>query len=171
MIAAGVFSSKDPVFLWRGQLVEKMTKGPPHNIAATELHSALYELIPAGWFVQKEQPIVFSDDTEPEPDLTVVRGAIRDYADRPPAARDVVLLVEVSDSSLAVDSGEVLEKYAQEAIPCYWLVNIPHRRVEVYRRPEGGRYAERQVFGPDDQVPVVLDGREVGQVAVRHILP
>jgi hypothetical protein len=50
-------------------------------------------------------------------------------------------------------------------------VNIPKRRVEVYRRPEGTRYAEQQVYGPDDEVPVVLDGREVGRIAVRDVLP
>jgi Uma2 family endonuclease len=171
MIAAGIFSEKEPIFLWKGQLVEKMPKGQPHNIALNELLKTLIRLVPEGWNVRQEQPIALTDDSEPEPDITIVRGTSRDYPDRPPAASDVVLLVEVSDSSLTVDSSEVLEINARESILMYWIVNIPKRRIEVYRRPEEGRYAEQQVYGPDDEVPVVLDGREVGRIRVRDVLP
>jgi Uma2 family endonuclease len=171
MIAAGIFSEKEPIFLWKGQLVEKMPKGQPHNIALNELFKALIRLVPEGWNGRQEQPILLTDDSEPEPDITIVRGSSRDYPDRPPAASDVVLLVKVSDSSLPVDSGEVLEINARESIPIYWIVNIPKRRIEVYRRPEGNRYAEQQLYGPEDEVPVVLDGREVGRIRVRDVLP
>jgi len=171
MIATGVYTEKDPVVLWNGQLVEKMTKGQPHNNAVARLARALFRIVPDGWHVRQEQPIVLSDDSEPEPDLTVIRGAIDDYPDRPPLAHDVVLLIEAADSSLPLDSGEVLETYAKNAIPCYWLVNLPDRRIEVYSKPEGARFTVREVFGPDDTVPVILDGREVGRVAVRDVLP
>lgn len=171
MIEARVFSEKEPIFLWEGQLVEKLTKGQPHNIAVAELVKLLIGLVPEGWHVRPEQPVVVGDKSEPEPDFSVARGASRDYPVIPPTTRDVALLVEVSDSSLAVDSGQVLETYAREGVPVYWIVNIPKRRVEVYRRPQGRRYAEQQVYGPDDEVPVVLDGREVGRVRVRDVLP
>jgi len=171
MIEAGIFTEDEPIFLWKGQLVEKMTKGQPHNIALNELNKILVRLVPDGWNARQEQPIVLRDDSEPEPDITIVRGASRDYPTRPPTPRDVVLLAEVSDSSLAIDSSESMEIYAREAIPCYWIVNLPERRIEVYRRPEGARYAERQVYGPDDEVPVVLDGREEGRGRVREVLP
>lgn len=171
MIEKGVFKANDSVILWKGSLVEKMTKGPPHNFAVTEIHGALFRLMPAAFFVRQEQPILLDDDTVPEPDCMVVRGASRDYSSRIPSASDVVLLVEIADSSLAIDSGEVLETYARNAIPCYWIVNLPDRRIEVYSKPEGASFTVKEFFGPDDAVPVILDGREVGRVAVRDVLP
>jgi hypothetical protein len=84
-------------------------------------------------------------------------------------------VVEVADSSLAIDSGEVLQTYAREAIPVDWIVNLPKRRIEVYTEPSGSAaapsYRGQRSYGPDDEVPVVLDGREVGRIAVRDVLP
>src|SRR4051812_22319441 len=137
MIAAGVFTEKDPVFLWKGRLVEKMTKNPPHTIAETELYRLMIRLVPDGWYVAQEQPMAIPDDGVPEPDLTVVRGRTRDYKGRAPTAQDVALVAEVADSSLAIDSGEVLQTYAREAIPVYWIVNLPEKRIEVYTEPSG----------------------------------
>lgn len=175
MITASVFTEKDPVFLWKGRLVEKMTKNPPHTIALTELYRLMTLLVPGGWYVAQEQPMVIADDGVPEPDLTVVRGATRNYKGRAPTAQDVALVVEVADSSLAIDFGEVLETYARESIPIYWIVNLPRRRIEVYTDPsgpaDGPSYRDHRSYGPDDEVPVVLDGREVGRIAVRDVLP
>ena len=137
-----------------------MTKGPPHNFSLTELNAALFRMMPAGWHVRQELPIVLVGDSVPEPDLTVVRGSNRDYSTRNPTARDVVIVVEVSHSSLPVDSGEMLEACALNAIPCYWIVSIPERRILVHTKPGGGQYTVIESYGIDDAVPVILDGRE-----------
>lgn len=175
--AAGVFPDKTPIYLWRGQLVQKMTKGRRHNIASAELNAALLQIVPRGWFVRPEQPITIADDGMPEPDFTVVRGRSRDYGDRDVFAKDVSLVVEVADSSLAVDSGVMVEDFAREAIPVYWVLNVPGRTIDVYTEPTGAReagppyYAQRRSYRPEEEVPVVLDGREVGRIAVRDVLP
>lgn len=171
MVDRGVFGEDEPVFLWHGRLVEKMTKGRRHAYSLIKVAKRLDRLVPDGWFTEQEGPMALSDDSMPEPDLKVIRGVPEDYLERAPAARDVALVVEVADSSLAVDSGEVLEAYAREAIPVYWLVNIPGRRIEVYSSPAGSRYGEHRNYGPGEEVPVVLDGREVGRIAVDDILP
>jgi Uma2 family endonuclease len=175
MVAAGIFTENEPIFLWHGRLVEKMTKGPDHTNTLTDLYALLTRLVPAGWHVRQEQPMALGDDGMPEPDLTVVRGTTRDYRRRAPSTQDVALLVEVADSSLAIDSGEVLQTYAREALPVYWIVNIPEGRIEVYTGPTGPAsapcYCDRRCYGPDDEVPVVLDGREIGRIAVRDVLP
>ena len=175
MIAAGVFDERDRVILWKGRLVERMTKGAPHSNTVINLIAGLFRVVPAGWHVRPEQPIMLGDDSEPEPDLTIVRGSTRDYPEAPPGASDVGLVVEVADSSLGVDAGEVLRAYAGEAIPIYWLVNLRLGRVEVYQDPTGPEetpgYRSRREYGPDDEVPVVLDGHEVGRLAVREVLP
>lgn len=175
LIASGVYGPNDPVFLWRGRLVEKMTKGDSHAFSSSSVVGFMARLVPEGWGVRPDQPIILSDNSMPEPDLTVVRGSLRDYSKRTPSARDVALVVEVSDSSLAIDSRAVLRAFANNGIPVYWIVNIPKCRVEVYTAPTGPSekpsYGECRVYGPDDEVPVVLDDREVGRIAAREILP
>ena len=112
----------------------------------------------------------------PEPDHSVVRGAIDEDETRQTLAIDVAFLVEVSDSSLINDSRDKLEAYAADRIPSCWIVNIPDRRFEVDNDPTGaadGKATDRtrEDYGPTDEVPVVLGGREVGRVAARDVLP
>jgi len=178
MVKAGVFGSKSSIILWNGRLVEKvadMSKGPPHGYALNRLARLLPGVIPEGYFSEQDQPVGLGTDGVPEPDLKVVRGAGADYRARTPQARDVPLVVEVSDSSLADDTGEMLRAYAAAAIPVYWVVNLPGRRADVYTGPSGPThapgYAARQSYHPGAAVPVVLDGREVGMVAVDDVLP
>ena len=172
MVEAGILGDKEPIFLWKGRLVEKMTKGVAHFYAVSALYYALVELRPAGYVTFQEQPLRILDDSRPEPDLIVARGGRRDYRGRIPSSRDVALIVEVADSSLAVDAGEVLETYAGQGIPVYWIVNLPNRQIEVHQGPtEPARYRECRHYLPGESVPVVLDGVEVGQVLVDDILP
>jgi Uma2 family endonuclease len=175
----GFLGEKDPVFLWKGLLVVATTKGPSHCNALTALNTLLIRIVPAGWHVRPESPLVMVDaeegDSAPEPDLMLVRGTIRDYPDRLPSARDLGLVVEVSDTSLAEDQTEVLAAYAKHLIPVYWIINLPQRRIEVYTDPTGPAdapdYRTRHHFGPSDKVPVVVAGQEIGRVNAGDILP
>jgi Uma2 family endonuclease len=119
--------------------------------------------------------VEIDDDSVPEPDLSIVRGASRDYSQRHPKACDVALLIEVSDSSLAEDRGDKLQTYASAGVPVYWIVNLPNRRIEVYTEPNGAatppHYHKSQFFCPGDEVPIVLDGVEVGRLNVSDVLP
>jgi len=170
MIEAGVFEDGEPIFLWDGKLVEEMTKGIPHNLASDGLNYLLIGLVPRGWFVRVEKPILMEDGSVPEPDLMIVRGSLRDYAQRETVPADVVISIEIADSSLLQDLRVKLPVYARAGIPVYWLVNIPNCRLEVYDGPTASGYAQRRDFGPDDEVPVVLDGREVGRIAASEFL-
>ena len=84
---------------------------------------------------------------------------------------DVALLVEVSESTLDRDQGEKLLAYATGNIPVYWIVNLVDDQVEVYTGPGPAGYRSRQDFKPGQTVPVVIDGHEVGRIAVADILP
>ncbi len=152
-----------------------MTQGRPHTIAQGNLFNRMTAVVPAGWYASQEQPIRFGDDSIPEPDLTVVRGAARDSPTEAPRAGDVSLLIEVSDSTLAEDQDEALQAYAAESIPIYWIINLPDRRIEVHTDPTGTAatplYRSIRYYVPGDEVPVLLDGREVGRIAVNDILP
>jgi Uma2 family endonuclease len=118
---------------------------------------------------------VTTADSEPEPDVAVIRGLREDYVARHPGPEDVGLLVEVAEASLDRDRGWKKRIYAAAEIPVYWIVNLVDREIEVFTRPSGPSdqpdYGTRQVFLPGDQVPVVLDGNEVGWIAARDLLP
>jgi Uma2 family endonuclease len=170
----GIISDKAPVFLWNGLLVEKMTKGRPHVVAVLNLYALVMRVLTPGWFVQPEQPIALGGGRVPEPDLTIVRGVVEDYRIETPRARDLGLVIEVSDSSLSADSKEMLAAYAREAIASYWIVNIPRNRIDVYSQPTGPSdsptYGECRSYSRGEDVPLILDGQEISRIAVSDVL-
>lgn len=174
MMRTGILRSGDPIEFLEGLLVIKMSKNPPHVFANSRLHDLLSQLVPAGWFVNSQDPIT-TLESEPEPDGSVIRGSRRDYLNRHPAPQDVGLIGEVADSSLTYDRGIKKRVYARAAIPVYWIINLEDRCIEVYTDPTGPAdepdYRQRQVFGENDLVPVVLDGMEVGKLEVKALLP
>jgi len=175
MIAAGVFPDGARVELLGGRLIEGMTKNSPHNFAIFQLGDALRGILPTGWYVREEKSIVLGRYWRPEPDLAVIRGPRERYRSGDPRPADLALLIEVSDESYAKDRGVKWRRYAASRVPVYWIVNLPDRRVEVYANPAGrGRsasYRDATTFAEADAVPVVIEGREVGRVAVRDLLP
>ena len=169
LVAAGVL--EDPrVELIDGYLVKKMGKNPPHIWAVDQLLDLLKPLTP-GWWCRKEDPVRIPDFDEPEPDVAVVRGSRDDYRDRIPEPKDIALVVEVADSTLDRDQGKKWDAYAHGRIAVYWIVNLVHRRVEVYTDPGPAGYESRQFFTTGQEVPVVIDGALAGQIAVAEILP
>ena len=174
MIRAGILTDDDPVELLEGLLVEKMSKNRPHSLATRRLRRALERLIPSGWYVDSQEPITTSD-SEPEPDCVVVRGNPDDFPDRQPSPRDAPLVAEVADASLRRDRTTKLRIYARASVAVYWVVNLIDRQVEVYSDPTGPAeqpsYRQRRDYGPADDVPLVIDGKEIGRIPVRDILP
>lgn len=174
MIRTGILTEDDPVELLEGVLIPKMGKNPPHSAARRLLRYALEDIVPTGWSVDVQEPVT-TDDSEPEPDLTVTRGDARRYLDRHPGPQDLALLVEVADASLARDRGPKKRLYAKARIPVYWILNLVDRQIEVFTDPFGPAdqpdYRQRRIYGPQDEVPVVIEGTEVGRIAVRDVLP
>jgi Uma2 family endonuclease len=153
-----------------GYLVNKMSKYPPHIWTVDAIRDVLQRLLPAFW-CRQEAPVRIPDFDEPEPDVAVVRGTRDDYQDRIPGPEDIKLLVEVSDSTLDRDRGAKSAAYAKGRVPVYWIVNLIDRQVEVYTNPGPSGYASRVDFKPGEEIPVVLDGIEIGRIAVVNILP
>jgi Uma2 family endonuclease len=162
----------DPrVELIDGYLVKKMPKNPEHSWSTKVVLKALDARLPPGWTSSQEQPVLIPAYDEPEPDVAIVRGSDADYKHRKPGPADVGLLVEVSDTSLALDRGLKLSAYAREGIPVYWIVNLVDRQVEVYTNPGPSGYGTRQDFKPGQQVPVVIAGQQCAPIPVDAILP
>jgi Uma2 family endonuclease len=173
MIEADVLSENDRVELLDGWILPKMTHKPPHDVAVSLAQVELMPRMPAGW-VLRIQSAVTTAESEPEPDAVVARGPARRYVRAHPRPRDIGLLVEVADATLGYDRGFKGRLYARNRIPVYWIINIRESRVEVCTEPRGGRapaYRQRVDYGMKESVPLILDGREVGRIAVRDLLP
>jgi Uma2 family endonuclease len=174
MVTANVFDGDDRHELLAGWVVSKMTRNPPHEVGIALADEALRALLPAGWRLRNQSSITTADSV-PEPDLSVVRGAIRDYIGRHPGPQDMALAIEVADSSLPKDRNLKGRIYARAGIPVYWIINLVDRKVEVYTDPTGPAlmpgYRQQQEYGPGAAVPLVIDGREVARVAVDELLP
>jgi Uma2 family endonuclease len=132
--------------LIRGIVIEKMSKSPLHSSIAKRLYDRIAALLPRGLVVRREDPITLAD-SEPEPDIAIVRGSEADFFQAHPATAKLV--VEVAVSSPELDRASV-SLYAEAGVAEYWIVLGQERQVEVYRQPENGRYKEMHVFGFND---------------------
>jgi Uma2 family endonuclease len=172
MAAAGLITPADRLVLIEGRLVKKMTKYPPHTTATNIAHRTIGALLPAGWHARKEDPVrIPGRNSEPEPDVSVARGDDKTYSLRHPNEADIALIVEIADSSLAKDRALVMT-YGAAGIPVYWIVNLVDHQVEVYTDPDpAGGYRSRVDYRLGDDVPVVIGGLVIGQIAVADLLP
>lgn len=174
MTRAGILTDDDPVELLEGWLVTKMPKNPPHPLTTQLTREALARLVPDGWFVDAQEPIT-TEDSEPEPDVVIVRGERRQFRDRHPQAQDVAIVVEVSDTTLQRDRSLKKRLYARCGIPVYWIINLVENQIEVYTEPSGPEeqpdYRRRQDYRLADEVPLMIAGQELGRLAVSEMLP
>jgi Uma2 family endonuclease len=173
MIEDGTIGEDDQVELWDGAVVPKMPKNPRHRVGTRKTTKALERLVPPGWHVTKEEAIVIRPRSKPEPDVAVVRSELEFDSSRDATAADCCLVVEVSDSSVDDDRGKKQEGYARAGIPVYWIVNLRDDQIEVYTDPDqaAGAYRSHVDYRPGQDFPVVIDGQEVGRIAVHDVLP
>lgn len=172
MIRHGIFVDEQ-VELLDGLLVQKMAENPPHSLATRLLRQASEAIVPSGWFVDTQEPITLLE-SEPEPDVTVVRGKPTDYAHSHPGPADLGLVVEVPNSSLSRDRSVKKALYEQNGIPEFWILDLSRRVVEVFTLPQFGSaagYPQSRTFKPTDRLPVTLDGTVVGDILVNTFLP
>jgi Uma2 family endonuclease len=168
MIDCGVLTEDAPVELLAGCLVQKMTKNPPHRISTRLVREALEAIVPAGWYVETQEPITLVD-SEPEPDVAVILGNTRDYSDRHPNGSEVALVIEVADSTLDRDRSIKQTLYAEADIPHYWIVNLRDRTIEVYQSPihssGTAHYRDHKSISLGD-LPVQIGDRIIGTLSV-----
>jgi Uma2 family endonuclease len=173
LIDAGTFADNEALELLEGFLVYKMGKKRAHSLATRRLRQFLEPLV-TGCYVDTQEPVT-TGDSEPEPDASVVRGRAEDYGAHQPFAENVVLVVEVSDRTLGRDRGMKKRIYARANIPVYWIVNLVERQVEIYTEPiSSGKepdYKSFQIVAADGELPVIIDGRELGRLKVKDLLP
>jgi Uma2 family endonuclease len=136
-----------------GEVFKVSPPGPPHASQVDGIGSLLDRLCDAQIaHARQEKPIRLSPYFAPQPDVAVVRGPRGTYEERFPEPEEVLLLVEVAESSLEQDRTVKLTAYAEAAIPEYWILNLPEQKLEVYRDPIGGEYRTHLPFRAGDEV-------------------
>ena len=145
----GLLSEKRVELLF-GEIINRSPIGKLHAATVKQLASLFWKLVGEKTVISVQDPVVFNDYTEPEPDLAILRWRERSYADRLPNASDVLLIVEVADSTLNKDQQLKLPIYARAGIPEYWIINLVDRSLERYTKPKGDTYGLREIFQDGD---------------------
>jgi putative restriction endonuclease len=172
MIEAGIITPEHRVELLEGWIVEKMSQNPPHSNLVRILTRWFARTLPDEFIVSGQLPVTLQI-SEPEPDLAILRGPDSRYQDRHPGTEDVLLIVEIADTSLPKDRGIKSRIYAGAKIPSYWIFNVVDRIVEVYAEPRSGRkpsYKKPTIYGFDEKLPLILDGKKIADLPLRELL-
>jgi hypothetical protein len=132
------------------------------------------QVLPVGWWCRIQSGLV-TTDSQPEPDLVIVRGDPRERMRRHPGPHDVGLVVEVADTSLEFDRTDKSRAYARARIPCYWIVNLIDQQIEVLSEPTGPRrkpvFQQQAIAQRDDRVQLILDGKSIAPASVAEFFP
>ena len=139
LIDRGIFQPGERLELLGGQLIVREPQGGAHALGVELVAEALREAFGAAARIRVQLPVALDDESEPEPDVSVVSGPLAD-AD-PALPSGALLIVEVSDSSLALDRTEKASLYARAGIADYWILNLVERVLEVHREPTAGSAA------------------------------
>lgn len=155
-----------------GEIIEKMPKNPPHRIALILL-AAWLETIFSRLCVQTQDPIVLpvpdERSTEPEPDVAVTREPATSYTQDNPGPYDLLLVGEVSDTTLAYDLQNKANLYAAAGISDYWVLDVMGRRLYVHRRPAPDGYREVRIYSEAEEVSPLA--RPDATISITSILP
>jgi len=169
MARAGVLGEDDRVELLEGEVVETGPIGSRHNACVARLNRYLSGRAGDNAIVWVQSSIRLNDFAEPEPDAALLRPRDDYYAEAHPRPEDVLLVVEVADTSADYDRERKIPLYARSGVPEVWLVDLEEGRIELYRSPSADGYRELLRPGRDEVLrPVELPELEV---AVREVLP
>ena len=145
MAAAGVFSEGDRVELIEGEIIEMNPIGSRHAACVGRLTEFLGRLAAGEAIVWVQNPVQVNDYSEPLPDVTLLKRRDDFYAQANPQPSDVLLIIEVADSSVEYDRDIKMPLYAKASIPEVWLINLPKETIEIYTQPVGDAYREIRI--------------------------
>jgi Uma2 family endonuclease len=148
MMESGIIREGERVELISGQIFTMAAKGTRHTVSTTRLLKELWRLIEERAIVRCQDPISLPNNSEPEPDLAIARLRSDDYVNSHPAPEDIILVIEVADSTIKFDRETKAPLYAAAGISEYWIINLIDDRLEIYRQPEGNIYTSIEIITP-----------------------
>lgn len=159
MSEAGILTDPHRVELIDGEIIDMPAIGSPHAAVTNRLARFLSRALPDDVaLVSVQSPVRLDAYNEPEPDLMLLRPRADGYRASHPGSADVLLLVEVAESSLAYDRGVKIAVYASFGVPEVWIVDLVGAAVEVCRQPEAGDYALRKRLTSGPLTPALVPG-------------
>jgi Uma2 family endonuclease len=159
---ANIFPPDSRLELIEGEILEMAPIGSNHAGHLKRLTHILSTLVSGKAILSIQDPLQLGDLSEPEPDFMLLKPDNDFYCTRHPNAGDVLLLIEVADSSLSFDQNQKLRLYASHNIPEYWLMNLIDACVEIYRQPHGDCYGEKTTLRAGDTITL----SQLNQIAI-----
>lgn len=151
---AGVFEGQRYELI-DGELIDKMGQHPPHSFSISQLLVALVRIFKSNQ-IRVQLPIQAAgkdrDWSMPEPDLAVLREFKREYQTRQPRADELLLAIEVADTTASWDRSRKMELYATAGVPEYWVLDLPRRVIVAYREPSGGDYKQVRTYSEEETI-------------------
>jgi Uma2 family endonuclease len=167
MAEAGILPNAHRVELIDGEIFDMPAIGSPHAAITNRLARHFARAVADGLtLVSVQNPLRLDAYNEPEPDLMLLRPRADDYRDSHPGAADVLLVIEVSESSLTYDRGTKLALYAKFGVPEVWIVDLLGAAIEVYREPKEGGYASRERLTSGALAPLLVPGAAIDVTAL-----
>jgi putative restriction endonuclease len=172
--AKGEFGPIGSMEFLEGIVIAKPRQSLRSEGAVVKIQEVLFKLLPEGWQLRVQQPMV-TVDSQPEPDVAIVSESLDGYVDRPPRAEDVPLVIEAADVSLIQDRRLKCRVYARAGILNYWLLNLLDSQLEVFTNPSGPvpmpGYHEQRIYRSDDKISLVLGLDDLGMIRVADMIP
>ncbi|MEG3971993.1 Uma2 family endonuclease [Microcoleus sp. T2B6] len=165
----GIFNPEERLELIEGNIIKISAKGTLHAAATRRTATLLHNLVGNQAAIYNKSPIALDDNSEPEPDIAVVRIDPFDYATHHPTPSEVYLIIEVADSSLTFDREIKAKAYARSGIADYWVLNVGDRQLHVFREPAVDGYQSEVIQGENARIsplqfPTV-------NIAIQEMLP
>ena len=164
MIEAGILGEDDRIELLEGEIVEMAPIGSRHAACVNRLNQLFSQRAAGRCIVAVQNPIKLDEFSEPQPDLALLRPRADFYSESHPGPEDILLVVEVSDSSADYDKAVKVPLYGNAAVPEVWLVDLAACAVEVHRVPVPGGYGSVEVVSPEGQA---ISPQAVSDIAIR----
>lgn len=148
----GLLTPEDRVQLIEGEILEMAPIGPRHGSVTGQLAKWFYRALGDAATVRLDNPVNLGEYSQPQPDLILLQPRVEDYVASHPGPEDVILLVEVSDSTLEFDRGRKRELYARFAIREYWVIDVNSRSVGAYSEPANGEFQVASEYRLQDTI-------------------
>lgn len=152
MLAAGILTEDDRVELIKGEIIAMAPVGPHHAYSVKGLNNLLAEGLGERAVVGIQDPITVGEYAEPQPDVSVARPPRTRYTEAHPTPADLLLVIEVSDTTILYDRETKVPLYARAGIPEVWIVDLEARRIEAYREPTPNGYHILRYFYPGETI-------------------